>query len=285
MILVIGGTGMLGGRIVRRLVGRGEKVRALIRDSSGKKGLSEIGTETAWGDLKDPASLRDACDGISTVITTANSVARGGDDNVETVDLEGNRSLVEAALSSGVEHFIFISVQGEDPDSPKPFIRAKGLTSKQLRESGMAYTVLMPDVYMDVWLPLVISMPATAGRPITLVGEGIRKHYPVAVDDVAGYAAGAVRNDAAVDRDFLIGGPEPVSWRDVIAIYEGVKGVGLEIQSLQPGESMPGFPDGASGFMAMLESYDSPEPISNTEARSIFGVRQTTVEDFLRQQG
>ncbi|MCA1708841.1 MAG: NmrA family NAD(P)-binding protein [Actinobacteria bacterium] len=233
MILVIGGTGMLGGRIVRRLVGRGEKVRALIRDSSGKKGLSEIGAETAWGDLKDPASLRDACDGISTVITTANSVARGGDDNVETVDLEGNRSLVEAALSSGVEHFIFISVQGEDPDSPNPFIRAKGLTSKQLRESGMAYT----------------------------------------------------RNDAAVDRDFLIGGPEPVSWRDVIAIYEGVKGVSLEIQSLQPGESMPGFPDGASGFMAMLESYDSPEPISNTEAQSIFGVRQTTVEDFLRQQG
>jgi hypothetical protein len=98
-------------------------------------------------------------------------------------------------------------------------------------------------------------------------------------------AAGAVGNDAAVNRDFLIGGPEPVSWRDVTAIYEGVKGASLEIQSLQPGEPMPGFPEGASGFMAMLESYDSPEPISNREAQSIFGVRQTTVGDFLRQQG
>jgi uncharacterized protein YbjT (DUF2867 family) len=284
MILVAGGTGMLGGTIVRRLVGRGEKVRALVRDPSGEKGLGEIGAETVWGDLKDPASLRDACHGISTVITTANSVARGGDDNVETVDLEGNRNLVAAAMSSGVEHFIFVSVQGEDPDSPIPFIRAKGLTSQRVRESGMAHTVLMPNHYMDIWFPLVILMPAAEGRPITLAGEGTRKHYPVAVNDVAGYAAGAVRNDAAVNRDFLIGGPEPVSWRDVIAIYEDVKGVSLEIQSFKPGASMPGFPEGASGFMTMMETYDSPRPLSSTETESIFGVRQTTVEDFLRQQ-
>ena len=275
---------MLGGTIVRRLVGNGEKVRTLVRDPSGAKRLEEAGAEIVWGDLKDPASLRDACNGISTVITTANSVARGGDDNVETVDLEGNRGLVEAALSWGVEHFIFVSVQGEDPESPLPFIRAKGLTSQLLRESGMAYTVLMPDHYMDIWFPLVILMPAAAGRPVTLAGEGTRKHYPVAVDDVAGYAVGAVRNDTAVDRDFLIGGPEPVSWRDVIAVYEDVKGVGLEIQSLQPGASMPGFPEGASGFMTMMETYDSPEPVSKTEAENIFGVRQTTVVEFLRQQ-
>ena len=283
MILVVGGTGMLGGRIVRRLVGRGEKVRALVRDPSGEKDLGEVGAETIWGDLKDPASLRDACDGISTVITTANSIGRGGDDNIESVDVKGNSSLVEVASASGVEHFIFISVQGEDPDSPIPFIRAKGQTSKQLRESGMAYTVLMPDPYMDVWVPLVILMPAAGGQPVTLSGEGTRKHYLVAVDDVAGYAAGAVRNKAAFNRDLLIGGPEPLSWRDVVSAYGDVKGVTLEIQSLQPGTSMPGFPEAASGFMAMMETYDSPEPISATEAKSIFGVRKTTVHEFLRR--
>ena len=242
MILVVGATGMLGGAIIRRLVERGEKVRALVRDPSGEERLREAGAETAWGDLKDPPSLRKACDGISTLITTANSVARGGDDNVQTVDLEGNRSLINAASLSGVEHFIFVSVQGEDPHSPIPLVRAKGATSRQLRESGMAYTVLMPDVYMDVWIPLVILMPAAMGQPVTLAGEGIRKHYLVAVDDVAGYAAGAVRNDAAVNRDFLLGGPEPVSWRDVISTFEGVKGVSLEIQSSKRARRCPVFP-------------------------------------------
>ncbi len=275
---------MLGGTIVRRLLEREEEVRALVRDPAGERLLKEAGAATASGDLKEPASLRAACEGISTLITSANSVVRGGDDNVQTVDLDGNRSLIEAASRSGVEHFIFVSAQGEDPESPVPFLRAKGVTSKRLRESSMAYTVLMPDAYMDVWIPLVVLMPAAAGQPVTLAGEGTRKHYLVAVEDVAGYAAGAVGNEAAVGRDFLIGGPEPVSWRDVVSTYEDVKGVSLEIQSLQPGASMPGFPEGASGFMAMMETYDSPEPISSAEAKNIFGVRQTTVDEFLRQE-
>ena len=282
MILVVGGTGMLGGTIVRRLLERGDEVRALVRDPAGEMLLKEAGAETVSGDLKDPASLRAACEGISTMITTANSVARGGDDNVQTVDLDGNRNLIEAASRSGVEHFIFVSAQGEDAGSPVPFLRAKGITSRRLRESGMAYTVLMPDAYMDVWIPLVLS-PAAAGQPVTLAGEGTRKHYLVAVEDVAGYAAGAVRNEDAIDRDFLIGGPEPLSWRDVVSTYEDVKGVSVEIQNLQPGASMPGFPEGAAGFMAMMETYDSPEPVSSAEAKSIFGVQQTTVDEFLRR--
>ena len=80
---------MLGGAIVRRLLEQGDKVRALVRDDAGARALSEAGADTARGDLKDPASLAAACEGIPAVITTANSAGRGGEDNVETVDLEG----------------------------------------------------------------------------------------------------------------------------------------------------------------------------------------------------
>jgi uncharacterized protein YbjT (DUF2867 family) len=65
-------------------------VRALARDDAAERALTEAGAETARGDLKDVASLASACDGISTLITTANSAARGGEDNVDTVDLDGN---------------------------------------------------------------------------------------------------------------------------------------------------------------------------------------------------
>ncbi|MDQ3659690.1 MAG: SDR family oxidoreductase [Actinomycetota bacterium] len=284
MILVVGGSGMLGGAIIRRLVARGERVRALVRDASTDKKLTEAGVETVSGDLKDPISLPAACDGASIVITTANSAGRGGKDNVETVDLEGNRNLIEAASRSDVEHFIFVSVQGEDPDSPVPFVRAKGITSNRLRESGMAYTVLMPDAYMDVWIPLVVLGPVGSGQPIALVGEGTHKHYLMAVDDVAGFAVAATANSAARNRDLMLGGPEALSWRDVISTFERVGGVKAEVESLQPGEPMPGFPDAVSGLMAALETYDSPAPISKEEAERTFGVRLTRLEEFLQRQ-
>jgi NADH dehydrogenase len=98
-----------------------------VRDASEETTLTESSAEPVWGDLKDPASLAAACNGATTVITSANSAGRGGPDNVETVDLEGNRCLVEAAAASGVKHFIFVSAQGEDPNSPVPFLRAKAL--------------------------------------------------------------------------------------------------------------------------------------------------------------
>jgi len=281
MNLVVGATGMVGGAIVRGLVERGEPVRAMARDASSETALREAGAEPFRGDLKDPESVAAACRGVSTVITTANSAGRGGDDTVETVDLEGNRHLVEAAAQSGVEHFIFVSAQGEDPDSPVPFLRAKGLTSQQLRRSGMGYTVLLPDFYMDVWIPLVVLRPVQAGRPVSIVGGGQRRHYCVAARDVAGLAVGCVGNDAALNRDFLVGGPEALSWSDIISTFERVNAVEVEVQSHDPGAPMPGFPDAAAGLMASLETYDSPPPLSESDAESIFGVRLTTVEDFL----
>ncbi len=284
MILVVGATGMLGGTILRRLLERGETVRALVRDSSAEQTLKDAGAETILADLKDPASLPPACEGISTLITTANSAGRGGADNVETVDLEGNHNLIEAASRSGVEHFVFVSAEGADPESAVPFLRAKGFTSKRLRESGMAYTVLVPNLYMDVWIPLVMLAPVASGRPVTIVGEGIGKHYLMAVDDVAGFAVAAVGNDAARNRELLIGGPEALSWRDIIAVFERVNGVKLQVTRLQPGETMPGFPEAVSGLMAGLETYDSPMPTPQAEAQGNFGVRLTSLEEFLRHQ-
>jgi uncharacterized protein YbjT (DUF2867 family) len=183
-----------------------------------------------------------------------------------------------------VEQFVVVSAEGEDPGSPVPFLRAKGLTSARLRESGMAYTVLVPNLYMNVWIPLVVLAPVASGRPITLVGKGARKHYLVAVDDVAGFAVAAVHSEDACNRDLLIGGPDALSWRDVISTFERVSGVTLEVESIDSGQPMPAFPEAVSGLMAGMETYDSPEPISAAEAETTFGVRLTSLEEFVRRQ-
>ena len=126
MILVVGATGQLGGRIARSLLAKGRPVRALVRGGSPHDDLRNAGAELAPGDLRDPASLAEACQGVETVITTANTARRGGQDTVEAVDRNGTRSLIDAAESAGVRHFIYTSVLGAVENHPAPFLAAKG---------------------------------------------------------------------------------------------------------------------------------------------------------------
>src|SRR5215212_9370183 len=229
MILVVGATGVVGGMISQRLLEQGREVRILVRRDSPssqlvQQGLAtsaeeliEAGAQPVHGDLRDRASLDGVVEGIVAVITTANSAMCGGPDNPQTVDLEGNRNLIEAARNAGVEHFIFVSLLGADPNNPAPFVQAKVQSESALRESGMEYTILAPTPFMEVWPAMVVGMPALQGQPVTLVGEGRRRHSFVSNRDVAAFGVAAVDRPEARNQYLAIGGPEPLSWRDVVA--------------------------------------------------------------------
>jgi NADH dehydrogenase len=279
MILIVGSTGLLGGMIARQLLEQGHSVRILVRPDSEYAGLVDLGAEPMFGDLKEPGSLDVACRGVDTVITTANSALRGGPDTVETVDRQGNRNLIEAAQPTSVRQFIFISALGANEESPIEFLRAKAETERQLCDSGITYTILQPNVFMDIWIPMLVGGPIQAGQPVTLVGEGLRKHSMISVADVAAFATASVDNQAALDRTIPLGGPTPVSWRDIVGACERQLGHPVEVRHLEPGEALPGLPDVVSHFAAALDSYDSP--IEMTQTASAFGVRLTPLEDFV----
>ena len=277
MILVVGATGRLGGNIARALIDNGKTVRVLLRDGGS---FDDARAETVHGDLKDPSSLRRACKGADAVITSANAIApRLAEDTIESVDRLGNRNLIEAAQAEGVRHFVFVSVLGASADHVAPFIQAKGETEEALRESGLTWTILQPDAFMDVWFPFVIG-PAMRGGPVTLVGEGKRRHSMVAMQDVVGYAVAALeRRDAAANRVLAIGG-EPVTWRDVIDTFAQVLGRQIDVRTVAPGEPVPGLPDFVAELLTSLEFYESPLVMS--ELSRTFGVKTTSLKDFVR---
>ncbi|MBA2572009.1 MAG: SDR family oxidoreductase [Gemmatimonadetes bacterium] len=281
MILVVGATGTLGGMITRRLLDRREQVRVLVRPNADFLELQNAGAEPVLGDLKNPDSLGTALEGVDVVVTTANSAARGGEDNPQTVDLQGNRNLIDAAGRAGVKQFIFVSALGASPDSPIPFLAAKGNTEEHLRRSGMAYTILAPNVFIEVWIPMIVGGAVQAGRPVTLAGEGRRQHAFVSMDDVAAFAVAAVNNPRALNQYIAIGGPDAVSWRDVVGIFERVTGQEIPVRAVTPGEPLPGLPATVSQLAAGMESYDSPVDMSET-ARA-YGVELTSVEEFVRR--
>ena len=197
MILVVGATGNLGGAVTQILLAQGQSVRILARSQSNYHPFADAGAQIVLGDLKQRDSLDAACRGAETVITTATSAARGGEDTVQTVDLEGNRNLIDAAKAAGVKQFIFVSVLTADPNSPVPFLQTKGKTEDALRASGLRYTILAPNGFMELMVAGVVGMPAMMGQPVTIVGGGRRKHSFISAGDVAAFILAAIGNPAA----------------------------------------------------------------------------------------
>jgi NADH dehydrogenase len=293
MILIVGATGMLGGMITHQMLAQGQEVRILIRENSPSEALAAQGRATAartlvdasaqpvYGDLKDRASLDRAMAGVDTVLTTANSALRGGEDNPETVECQGNRNLIDAARAAGVKHLIFTSMLGADPSSPVPLVRGKGETEVYLRESGLTHTILSPNMFAEVWVGLMVGTPLQASQPVTLVGEARRKHSFVSMVDVAAFAVVAVDNPAARDATIVIGGPEALSWRDVVAGVEQVIGREIPVRFVQSGEPVPLLHEALQDAAAMQDRYDSPVPMADTVAT--YGVTLTPMATVLQR--
>ena len=293
MILIVGATGLLGGLITRQLLDQGHAVRILVRENSPSEQLAqqgmatpaasliEAGAQPVIGDLKEPASLAAACAGIETVITTANSAVRGNGDNAETVEMQGNRDLIDAAKAAGVGHFIFVSAQMADPNSPSPFLAGKAQTELHLQASGMPYTIIAPNAFMDVWVFLLVGLPVMSGQPVTLIGSGERKHSFIAMADVAAFVLASVGNETAVNQKLVIGGPEPLSFRDAVATYERILGRSVAVRQAVPGEPLPNLSPGAQAMAAVFDSFDSP--LEMNRLATAYGVTLTPLASFVRQ--
>lgn len=278
MILVVGATGRLGGEITHRLARLGRPLRALVR-TDRPDGLGDLpGLEMVLGDLKNKDSLARACDGVDMIISTANSTARGGDDTIDSVDRMGYRNLIDVAERSAVRRFTFISALGADRMSPMPLLRAKGETEEVLRNSTMSWTIVQPNLYMDLLVPMAVGIPALTGKTVTLVGEGRRRHSMVAMNDVASYVIAAI--DKGPDKETLrVGGPEPVSWRDVVQAFERELGRSIKVASVPLGHKVPDLPDFVSELLTALETYDSRMETASLAAR--YSVSPTTLAEFV----
>lgn len=223
MILLVGGTGILGGTIATRLLEQGRPVRALVRNIDRAAGLQQRGAQLALGDLRDPASLRAACDGATHVVTTANAFMGRGDNSVAAVDRDGNRALIDAARQAGVRQFIFTSALLSDIFYREEFFAAKRATETYLRQSGLPYTILHPTAFMEIWAE-IIGVPVLKGGTTMVFGRGTDPINFVAVDNVADVAVLTIDDPGAFNQVIPIGGPDNLTIIEVVAIFERLAG-------------------------------------------------------------
>ncbi|MET3810687.1 NAD(P)H-binding protein [Arthrobacter sp. UYEF3] len=220
MILVVGATGDLGGRVARLLRSEGQAVRCLVRQSSDDTGLRELGAEVVRGDLTAPASLKAACQDLDTVIATATAISRRlagtSPATIRAVDEQGMSSLVNAAEAAGVRRFVYMSFPGADAAIGTPLERAKLAIERLLASSAMQTVIVRSDAFQEVHLAPTARFDMAAGKA-TVIGKGDTKRRWVATEDVA-----ALLSAVALEPDppalIEVGGPEPLTKNEAISI-------------------------------------------------------------------
>ncbi len=222
MILVVGSTGELGGRVVRQLVDRGKAVRSLVRPQTDGGPLEALGVQIARGDLTDVASLRSACSGVDTVICTATAIARRlsgtGGPSIREVDEVGVAALIEVAQETGVEYFVYVSYAGADAGLGFPLERAKIATEERLRESPMDAAILRPDAFQEIHLTPVGRFDVQE-RKVAVFGKGDTRRRWVSTDDVAALIA-SVSTQPSSSSLIEFGGPEAISRNQLVTVAE-----------------------------------------------------------------
>jgi uncharacterized protein YbjT (DUF2867 family) len=287
MILVCGATGMLGSEICRLLAEQGRPVRGLVRSTSNPEriaGLESLGVELARGDLRDRASLDAACHNVDAVISSATSIhSKQEGDSLETVDQQGQVSLVDAAAKAGVKHFTFISFP--KVEVPFPLQTAKRAVEERLRSSGMAYTILQPTFFAEIWLsPAPGFDPANATARI--YGAGENRISWISFRDVAKCAVATLDNPAAANAVIHLGGPEGLSPLEVVRLAEQVTGRMFEVQHV-PEEALRAQHGAATdplqqSFAGLMLYYAHGDVINPTEVLGSFpGFRPRSVREYL----
>jgi uncharacterized protein YbjT (DUF2867 family) len=289
MILVVGATGILGSEICRRLRARGLPVRALVRQGSAKEAaLRQQGIDIAHGDLRSPASLAKACEGVVAVISTATAMgAKDKSLTLRAVDREGQLALVAAAKASGVEQFIYISLS-PNLQPTAPLVRYKREVEHAVRTSGMRWTILQPSCFMEVWLGEPLGWDVLKGRA-SIFGDGTKPLSWISAGDVAEYAVRSVTDPRLANRDVPLGGPEALPPNDVVKVFEQLSGRSYSIKRVpRPvltllGPIVARLNEGAGSGMSLGAQTATRGDVVQSELQREIAVPLTTVREYAKR--
>jgi NADH dehydrogenase len=290
MILVVGATGTLGGRITRGLLKQDKDVHILVRDQSpsvelAKSGMATdpgdlvaAGAQLVRGDLTNRASLDAACAGVNTVVTTATAAKRDG--NLAAVDLKGTHNLIAAAAGAGVSRFIYISAYGSVVGHPNPMLDIRATCEQSLIDSGMTWTILQLSLLYEVLVGMVLGPPLQAGEPVSLFEDGRHRHAYISEADVAAIVVASVDNPATHNKRFAIGGPS-YSWREIVSAAGKAMGRELPVRFLPPGDDLPFLDPSLNGWLSAFETYE--DFIDMDELLVQFGIELTSLSAVMEQ--
>lgn len=212
-VLVTGATGFVGRRLVPALIEEGHQVRAMTRRPDGYDGA---GTPVA-GDVSDPQSLTEPLSGVEVAYYLVHSL---DDPDFERRDAEAARAFAKAAADAGVQQIVYLGGLGEDDGDLSPHLRSRREVEGLLGETGIPVTVLRAAIVVGAGgISWELTRQLVKNLPAMIVPKWVSTPtQPIALDDVIRYLVGVAGREEAKDRTFEIGGPESMTYLEMLQV-------------------------------------------------------------------
>lgn len=218
-VLVTGATGFVGRRVVPALTDAGHTVRAMTRRPEDYAGPGE----PVGADVDDPASLAEALAGADVAIYLVHSL---DDPDFERKDAQAARNFSRAAADAGVRQIVYLGGLGADDEHLSAHLRSRREVEGLLGTDGVPVTTLRAAIVVgDGGISWEITRQLVKNLPAMVVPKWVHTlSQPIAIDDVVRYLVGVVDEPAALGRVFEIGGPEQLTYLEMMQVASEVAG-------------------------------------------------------------
>jgi uncharacterized protein YbjT (DUF2867 family) len=277
-LLITGATGTIGQEITKLLSERGIPFRAMVRSREKAAELAALpGAELVQGDFGDLASLAQALVGVERAFLLTNS-----SEQAEAQQL----AFVAEAKRAGVPHIVKLSQFAAVVDSPVRFLRYHAVVERAIRESGMTYTFLRPNLFMQGLLGFRQSI-MEQGKFFAAIGDA--KISTIDIRDIAAVAVAALTEPGHDNKTYTLTGPEAVTHAEMAgklstALSRHITFVNVPSEAMQDALIGAGFPAWqAEGLLEDYAHYSRNEASAvTTDVQDVTGKAARSFIDFAR---
>jgi uncharacterized protein YbjT (DUF2867 family) len=288
--LVTGATGFVGRRLAERLAADGHEVRCLVRDRMRARDLEELG-EVREGNVLLPWSLQGAGTGVDAAYYLVHSMGRGAGGDYRAKDREGASAFAQMARREGIERVVYLGGLGDQPKSDH--LRSRHETAQTLAAEGPPLTYLRAAMVVGAGSESYRTLRYLVERLPAMIAPSwlSTETQPIAVDDVLSYMEQAPEIPEAAGREIQIGGPDVLTYGDMLDRMADVLGrrrrPKLPVPFLSPYLSSLWIglvtPVDAGVARPLIEGLSTRTVVSDPSGAALFDVEPMTFDDALRR--
>lgn len=293
MILLTGGSGYVGGRLIPRLEQQGVGLRCLARNPDKLRSHIRPTTEVVPGDVLDVPSLDRVLEGVHTAYYLVHLMSGSGSRDFEREDRQAASNFAGAAKRAGLRRIIYLGGLGDDSDTNlSPHLRSRHEVGKILRDSGVETVEFRASMVVGAGsLSFDLMKSLTDRLPVMLCPRWLTTPtQPIAVDDVLAYLLAAKDLPPGESRVFEIGSPEVTTYGDLIREYARQRGLrrwlisvpvltpylsGLWLALVTPASFEVG--------RHLIEGLKNPMVVRDRSALDVFPIRPMGVPEAIRK--